>query len=434
MKPLGSARKPSIGPSMAAAMGSPGDIWWPRGPLITPEAGVVAHVGWRNGAISVFAGGAWTPTGSPPQVGASGPIPPGAGPLTGVALYSQSGAHNFAGDFTVAVVAKRTATTGTYALPFVTGNGSVGYFGSIVNASGIAQAVFYPGAQVQTAAVDTVGNPFVLVFGRNGTGFYVKLSGGTANRSTLGSHTPGALAATIGSGLGGSTFPGVVYEVYSTTTPFTDAFASSIIAQVGSRMGRSLAWAPDSSSVTPGAVVALGDSITNGSLVATPYPTTLATNLGAGWSVLNAGVNNDQLSQMTTRWNSTYKGTGKKWVVLLGGVNDIISGGAISADAVINKLLPLYESILKDGARLVPVTLTPWSNHASWTAGRQTITEDVNNWIAWWCTTNNVPYVNAYDALRTGTALSAGYDTGDGIHPNQSGTDFLESLIEAAFP
>lgn len=407
-----------------------------RLPLITPDANAVAHVYWTSTGLVDAKGNTWTMVGSVPQVAGTRRLPPGAGPMSGTALYRITGTGlNFAGDFTAVVVAKITATTGTFALPLVTGTGSVGYFGGVVQSSGRVRAQFYPGASVDTGATVTVDSPFVIVFGRASSAYYVKVSGGTSNRSLLGTYTAGTTAATIGTGLGGNAFPGVVYEVYATTTPFSDALASGIIAQAGARMRRPLAWTADSSSVAPGPVLALGDSITNGSLVTTPYPTTLLAALGAGWSMTNAGVNNERVDQMNTRWLSTYRGTGKKWVVLLGGVNDIIQGAA-TADVIISRLLPLYESILKDGARLVPVTILPWKDHANWTTGRQTITEEVNAWIAWWCLTHGVPYVDAYNsALNDGTgALAAAYDTGDHIHPNQAGTDYLATLIRAAFP
>ena len=432
--PVGAASGPAIGSSLPSAIPGGGDVWWPKGPLITRDANAVAHVYWRAGALVDAKGNSWSPVGSPAQVGASGAIPPGAGPLSGSAYYTASvPALNFAGDFTAAIVGVESSLTGTFGITLSTGNGSVGHLGAIVQSPGNGRGIFYPSAAVNTANTVTAGQPFVFVYGRNGSSYYARLSGGSTNRSTAGTHAAGANAAVMGQ-LAGNSYPGTLYEVYATTTPFTDALAAQIITQVGARLGRSLNWSPSSSSVTPGAVVALGDSITEGTAsgLATPYPSTLATDLGAGWSMTNAGVPNDRVDQMATRWTASYKGTGKKWVVLLGGVNDIINGA--TTDVVIDRLLPLYESILKDGARRIPVTITPWKTHASWTAGRQTTTDEVNAWIAWWCTTNNVPYVDAYNSSLNDGAGNCILCQADGIHPTQAGANYLESIVRAKFP
>ena len=406
---------------------------WKSGPLITEDGGCVAHAYFRNGALVDSKGNSWSKVGSPAFNGGLGRIPPGTGPLSGTAYHTSFAGMNFAGDFTVALVGMETSLTGSFGLGVSTGNGAVGHVGAIVQSSGAGTGLFYPGASIVTAPGVSAGAPFVLVYGRNGAGFYARISGGTSNRSLVGSHTAGANATVLGQ-LAGNTWPGVIYEVYATSTAYTDALAASIIGQVGTKIGRSLSFTPNVTQTTAGGVVCIGDSITNGSLVTTPYPSTLQTDLGGTYSVVNAGVNNDRTTNVLTRWNSTYKSTSPKWVVVLAGVNDAIGG--LTADSAILNLLTVYESALKVGARVIPMTCTPWNTYASWTGTMGGVTDAINSWIAWWCGTYSVPYVDLNgSALNNGSGALAGiYDSGDHLHPNQAGTDLIESLVRAKFP
>jgi len=413
----------------------PGAPAWRKGPLITEDGNCVAHVYWRNGALVDSKGNSWTKVGSPPGTSAVGRIPPGSGALSGSAYYSLSLAGlNFAGDFMVAVVAMETTPTGSFGITLSTGNGSVGYVGLVVQSDLHLRAVFYPSGTVDLPPTVSLGTPFVLVFGRNGSGFYARGSSGSTHRSLAGSYSAGALAAVIGQ-LVGSTLPGSAYEIYATSTAYSDTTAGTIIAQVASKMGKaSLLYSPFSSATSPGRVVCMGDSITFGGVVTTPYPTTLQTALGGSYTVVNAGLNGDQTSGMLNRWRTTYRSTSPTWMPILGGVNDAIGTGSI--DSISLNLLTMYEEAQKQGCQIIPMTLTPWKSYASWTAPKGTVTDGVNSWIAWWCGQYGIQYVDLNgSALNDGSGNLAGaYDSGDHLHPNQAGTDLIETLVRAKFP
>ena len=182
-----------------------------------------------------------------------------------------------------------------------------------------------------------------------------------------------------------------------------------------------------------GAVSTLGDSITAGTTVTTPWPTTLGTALGGSYPVTNNGVNASTTSDLVTRWFGTIKGTGKKWLTVLGGVVDALN--SVPAEVAILNLKTIYENAMRDGVRVVPITILPYGSYASWTSGGQAIIDAINTWIRSYCAARSIPYVEAYNsALNDGAGNLATIYNGDGLHPNQAGADYIETLVRAKFP
>lgn len=127
------------------------------------------------------------------------------------------------------------------------------------------------------------------------------------------------------------------------------------------------------------------------------------------------------------------RGRGAGAVVVLAGVNDLAAG--TSAATIFSNLQTIYDQARADGMQVVPITVLPWSGSGSWTAGKQTETTNLNTSILAYCATNGLVCIDAYNsALRTGTALTGIYDSGDGLHPNLAGSSVLANLVKAAFP
>lgn len=184
--------------------------------------------------------------------------------------------------------------------------------------------------------------------------------------------------------------------------------------------------------ITPNTVACLGDSITFGTNVTTPYPTTLQTTLGAGWTVLNAGVGGDQTWQTLGRWGAGVRRQTHKYVVLFSGTNDIANSSLLAPTAWAN-LTRIATQVRTDGKTLILVTIIP---RTPMTTAQNAERVKLNNLIKAYCAAGNATCVDADPDFDNGDGrtLKASYDSGDHIHPNQAGADHLAAIVAAAIP
>jgi hypothetical protein len=114
-------------------------------------------------------------------------------------------------------------------------------------------------------------------------------------------------------------------------------------------------------------------------------------------------------------------------IIILAGINDI--GVGVSAIATYPWMHRMYEEANAVGARLTGIELLPWGNGGTWNAARQVQTElfdtYLNSELTPWRVVDTSP-------MATGNALSAIYDSGDGVHPNAAGYQKLADLVYAA--
>jgi lysophospholipase L1-like esterase len=233
-----------------------------------------------------------------------------------------------------------------------------------------------------------------------------------------------------------SAVPGTVYvgQLSDASTKFSQGrignlcFATSMSAcqttSPPTRTGatRSVAW--------------IGDSITQGFGVTTSPPEKLEQLQGGTKYAWNYGVGGTTAQQMVTRWEQEVRGRGYTHLVVLAGVNDIRNSA--SAATVEGYLQTIYDEARADGLTLVPVTITPWKNYAgagAWDSTKQTVTDAVNTWILAYCTTNGLTCANANAALKDGTdpqLMAVANDSGDHLHPNQTGADLLATTVNTA--
>ncbi|MFF2020466.1 SGNH/GDSL hydrolase family protein [Streptomyces sp. NPDC058171] len=214
----------------------------------------------------------------------------------------------------------------------------------------------------------------------------------------------------------------------------------------------------------PGTVVAFGDSITDG-YGSTPdtdrrYPDRLAERLhawGRPHGVVNAGISGNRLltespcfgADGLTRFRHDVLGRADvRTVVVLLGINDIGAGGApdfgcgsppaVTAEQLIEGHRALIRAAERSGVTAVGATLTPFKNFPFYyTPDKERVRDEVNHWIR-----TSGAYDTVVDLDRVlsdprpgrGDELAAGYDAGDGIHPNDAGMDALAEAVAARLP
>lgn len=209
-----------------------------------------------------------------------------------------------------------------------------------------------------------------------------------------------------------------------------------------------------------GAVVALGDSITdgfqsvqNGSYLATlnqneRYPDYLARRIiraGLPYSVLNAGISGNRLltdaegqgallgfgpSALNRLDADVLRQAGVSDVILLEGTNDI--GGGATAAQVIDGLRQLVRRMHDAGLNVVLGTLLPANGSDRHSTPEQIAgLEEVNRWIRTSGVADAVADFNV--ALRDEndlTRLDPAYDSGDALHPNSAGYQSMAAAID----
>jgi lysophospholipase L1-like esterase len=192
----------------------------------------------------------------------------------------------------------------------------------------------------------------------------------------------------------------------------------------------------------PRTVVALGDSITKGTLadlpaITRPYPDTLQAILGEGWKVVNLGVAGFRAHEVRKQWRAKARPRAYAVGVVLAGANDLRLGAR--AEEIWESLRPTYEEILADGMHLVAVTATPFRGWRwdPWTPAKQHELELLNARISRFCAERGCMVADAYaafvDAVEPFT-LRPEYDAGDHLHPSQAALDRLASLVAARVP
>ena len=206
-----------------------------------------------------------------------------------------------------------------------------------------------------------------------------------------------------------------------------------------------------------GAVVAFGDSITDGVGVTLDtdraWPSLLAATLAAGGpagarSVVNVGLSGNRLLRpgfgvsALARFDRDVLGhAGVRWMTVLLGINDITfpavpgaaPGEAVTADDLIWGFQQIIERAHRHGIRVAGATIMPVEGVNTYTDAGERIRQDVNRWIR---TSKAYDAVIDFDAAVRDPAhpgrLRADFDPGDHVHPNDAGNRAMAAAIDAS--
>jgi lysophospholipase L1-like esterase len=198
-----------------------------------------------------------------------------------------------------------------------------------------------------------------------------------------------------------------------------------------------------------GAVVALGDSITDG-IASTPgtnrrWPDRLADRLRAshgparGFGVLNAGISGNRVlhegagpSARDRLDRDVLRRAGARTVIVLEGINDIQRiPGEGSADEIIAGLADIADRAHAAGLRVLGGTLLPFEGWVTYGPEQEAAREAVNTWIR---DAGVVDAVVDFDAAVRDPAdphrMLPEYDSGDHLHPNDAGLRVMADAVD----
>jgi lysophospholipase L1-like esterase len=213
---------------------------------------------------------------------------------------------------------------------------------------------------------------------------------------------------------------------------------------------------------SPGAVVALGDSITDGANSTGDtnrrWPDVLAARLLAAKrnvAVLNQGIGGNRIlhdgagdygpafgpNALARFDRDVLAQAGVRWVVVLLGINDIGHPGAgapmsedVGADDMIAGLRQLVERAHEKGLRIYGGTLTPFEGIAwpGWfSPEKEAKRQAVNRWIRTGGAFDGV--IDFDKAVRDPshpTRMLPAYDSGDHLHPNDAGLKAMGEAVD----
>ena len=197
-----------------------------------------------------------------------------------------------------------------------------------------------------------------------------------------------------------------------------------------------------------GAIVTLGDSITDGRgsgtdkndrwpddlahrLQANPHTTdTALLNEGIGGNcVLHGGLGPTALSRFD---RDVLSQAGARWLIILEGVNDI---GGSRVPSVATNLITAYEKMIQQShahhLRVYGATILPFGKSFYDSPAHETARETVNDWIR---TSGKFDGLIDFDAVmrdpQNPSQLQSVTDSGDHLHPNETGYKMMADAID----
>jgi len=197
-----------------------------------------------------------------------------------------------------------------------------------------------------------------------------------------------------------------------------------------------------------GAIVAFGDSITDGigsdNNQNTRWPDDLARRLQADPATANIGVINEGisgncilrdgagLSALSRFDQDAISQSGARWIILLEGVNDI---GASRDDSVATNLIAAYQKLIArahaHNIRIYAATITPFGGSFYARGGHEDAWQTVNKWIR---TSGQFDAVIDFDAAvrdpQNPSQMSAAAGSRDHLHPGASGYQTMADAID----
>jgi lysophospholipase L1-like esterase len=206
-----------------------------------------------------------------------------------------------------------------------------------------------------------------------------------------------------------------------------------------------------------GAVVALGDSITDGNGSSTGangrWPNDLARRLnalpGATLSAVNAGIDGNRLlnavlccgpSALDRFTRDVADQAGARGVIVLEGINDIGYSSSTSPltvphrDVSAQQIIAGYEQLIvrahAAGLKIYGATLTPFRGSQHWTPAGEAKREAINAWIRSSGAFDGViDFARAVADPNDPQRLNPRYDDGDHLHPSEAGYEAMSDAV-----
>jgi lysophospholipase L1-like esterase len=204
-----------------------------------------------------------------------------------------------------------------------------------------------------------------------------------------------------------------------------------------------------------GAIVAFGDSITDGATSTVDadrsWPSVLAQRLlntsgAAKLSVLNLGISGNRILVDGAGVNALARfdrdvlaQAGVKWLMLMEGINDIGQttrsnappAGAVTAEDLIGPMKQMIEKARTHGIKVIGCTLTPYEGAAYYSEKGEEVRQAVNRWIR---TSGAFDAVVDFDAVIRDSAspkkFKQGFTNGDNLHPNDAGYKAMADAVD----
>jgi lysophospholipase L1-like esterase len=207
---------------------------------------------------------------------------------------------------------------------------------------------------------------------------------------------------------------------------------------------------------TPGSysIVTLGDSITDGAHSTINanhrWPDYLAARLQAdarlkNVGVLNVGIGGNRVLNETTGPSAISRidrdvlaQSGVRYVIVLESINDIgrlahvtVPWDNITAGQLEWGLKQIVDAAHEHGIKAIGATLTPYGGAGYWSEKGEQVRETVNNWIRTSGTFDGVvDFDKATQDPANPTHFSADADSGDHLHPKDSGYEAMAASID----
>jgi lysophospholipase L1-like esterase len=169
-------------------------------------------------------------------------------------------------------------------------------------------------------------------------------------------------------------------------------------------------------------IVCIGDSITRGLGVTTPWPMLLRLRLPARWRVVNKGVNGDHIDDMVTRFADDVAVWAPEFVIIYGGTNTSTPANVIAG------ITSMCNSATAYGGTSVLCTVTQIdTDHAYVT--------ECNALITAYAKKNSLNVIDFYtvldDPAHPGN-INPVYQA-FGVHPNDLGTAAMVASIPLSY-
>lgn len=198
-----------------------------------------------------------------------------------------------------------------------------------------------------------------------------------------------------------------------------------------------------------GAIVAFGDSITDGA-TSTPdtdhsWPSLLAKRLAANKAtadvaIINEGISGNRVladgagvSALARFDRDVLSQPGVKWLIVMEGINDIGLGvrNGLTADDLIGAHKQMIERAHMHGIKAIGATLTPFKGAAYYTEEGEMLRQALNEWIR---TSKAYDAVIDFDQVTRDPAMPgqirADYNIRDHLHPNDAGYQAMADAVD----